>query len=368
MNEKRLVETFLKYVTIDSESYSEKEFAMVLANDFKKLGCDISFDNAGEKIGGDIGNLYCTLKGNESKEPILFSAHMDTVKPGKGIKPIIDNGIIKSSGDTILGADDKAGVSVIIELLRTIKEEKIDFPTIEVVFTVAEEMGLKGASNLDYSRIKSKKGIILDDGGEAGKIIYSAPGHVVLEGVFTGKSSHAGAAPEAGKSSVRMACEAISKMKLQRIDEETTANISGMYSDYATNIIPEKTKILGEARSTDQKKLKNQMDHMMQCIKDSCEKYEGEFQGGFQETYKGYKYETNGSFIQKLKEACENVGVSPKLCVSGGGSDANIISSNGIQVINFSCGMEKVHGLEEQVSINELKKVVNILVEFVKIN
>lgn len=368
MNEKRLVETFLKYVTIDSESYSEKKFAMELANDFEKLGCYISFDNAGEKIGGDVGNLYCTLEGNKTKEPILFSAHMDTVKPGKGIKPIIDNGVIKSSGDTILGADDKAGISIIIELIRTIKEEKIDYPTIEIVFTVAEEMGLKGAINLDYSKIKSKKGIILDDGGEAGRIIYSAPGHVVLEGVFIGKSSHAGADPESGKSSVRMACEAISKMKLQRIDEETTANISGIYSDYATNIISERTKILGEVRSRDQEKLKNQMKHMMDCIMDSCEKYSGEFQGGFKESYKSYKYEKNEIFIEKLKKACENIGVSPKLCVSGGGSDANIIINNGIKVINFSCGMEKVHGLEEQVSIAELKKAVNILVEFIKIN
>lgn len=368
MNEKRLVETFLKYVTIDSESYSEKEFAIELAEDFKKLGCCISFDSAGEKLGGDIGNLYCILEGNKSKESILFSSHMDTVKPGKDIKPIIKNGIIKSLGDTILGADDKAGISIIIELLRTIKEEKLDSPTIEVVFTIAEEMGLKGAMNLNYSKIKSKKGIILDEGGPAGKIIYSAPGHVVLEGNFIGKSSHAGADPELGNSSIRMACEAVANMNLQRIDKETTANISGIYSDYTTNIIPEKTKILGEIRSRDQEKLNNQMKHMMNCIRSSCEKYNGKFQGGFKETYKSYKYKKDEIFIEKLKRACENRGITPKLCASGGGSDANIMINNGIKVINFSCGMEKVHSLEEEVSIDELKKVVNILVEFIKMN
>jgi len=367
MSKERLVETFFKYVAIDSESYLEKDFAMKLAKDFKELGCSVYFDEAGKSIGGNSGNLYCTFEGNNKKEPIMFSAHMDTVKPGIGIKPIIKNGKILSSGDTILGADDKAGITVIIELLRRIKEEKIDSPTIEFIFTVAEEMGLKGALSLDYSRINSKSGIILDVGGKAGKIINSAPGHVVLEGTFIGTSSHAGSNPEAGKSSVRMACEAISNMKLQRIDKETTANISGMFSDYATNIISGKTRILGEVRSLNPKKLKKQMDHMLEKIEKACEKYNGEFKGGFSETYKSYKYSEKDEFIEKLKIACENKGVYPKICASGGGSDANIMIENGIKAINFSCGMEKAHSLEEEVSIEELVKVVNILVEFVKI-
>ena len=366
MNEQRLVETFFKYVTIDSESLFEREFAVELAKDFENLGCSIHFDKAGEKIGGNIGNLYCTFRGNDEKESIMFSAHMDTVKPGKNIKPVVRDGMIKSFGDTILGADDKAGIAVIIELLRRIKEENIDCPTIEFIFTIAEEMGLKGALNLDYSRINSKSGIILDVGGKAGKIISAAPGHVVLDGTFIGVSSHAGSNPESGKSSVRMACEAISNMKLQRIDRETTANISGMFSDCATNIISERTRILGEVRSLNPEKLEKQMNHMLGKIEKACKKYNGKFEGGFTETYKSYKYPEKDEFIEKLRMACENEGVDSKICASGGGSDANIMIENGIKAINFSCGMEKSHSLEEEVSIEELKKVVNILVEFIK--
>ena len=162
MNTQRLVDTFLKYVQIDSESYHELDMAKAVIADLEAIGCEVYTDSCGEKFGSNAGNVYAVLKGDESKEPILFSAHMDTVTPGRNIKPIITDGVIHTDGTTVLGGDDKSGVAAVIEALRTIKEENLDHPTIEIVFTICEEVGLLGSKHLDYSRISAKKAAVLD--------------------------------------------------------------------------------------------------------------------------------------------------------------------------------------------------------------
>lgn len=366
INQERIVNTFLTYVQIDSESLEEKDFALKVAEDFKTLGAEISFDKAGEIVGGTIGNLYCKICGDSSLEPILMSAHMDTVKPGKGIHPIIQENIIKTDGTTILGSDDKAGIVCILEALRYAKENKINHPPIEVIFTIAEEIGLKGSQNLDYSKINAKKGVVLDSGGDAGKIIIAAPGQLKLTGTFIGKSAHAGVAPEKGISSIQIAAHAISNMKLLRIDEETTANIGTLSSNYATNIVPERIKIFGEARSRDNAKLKAQGEHMMKCIQDACKKFGGKFEGELIHSYSGYKYTEDNTFIKELKMACETAGLTPKFAVSGGGSDVNNMIEKGISAVNIGCGMDKVHTVNEQISIDNLVNTTKFLIELIR--
>lgn len=366
INQERLINTFINYVKIDSESLEEKVFAEKVASDFREIGAEVSFDEAYKIVGGSVGNLYCKIEGDKSLEPILMSAHMDTVKPGKGIVPIIEGNIIKSDGTTVLGSDDKAGITCILEAVRFAKENNLKYPTIEAVFTICEEIGLKGSKNLDYSKITAKKGIVLDSGGDAGKIITAAPGQLKLTGEFIGKSAHAGVAPEKGISAIQMAAHAISNMKLLRIDEETTANIGTIEASYATNIVPEKVKILGEARSRDNDKLKAQGEHMMKCIQEACEKFGGTFEGGLTHSYSGYKYTEDDSFIKEIKEACEKAGLTPELAVSGGGSDVNNMVEKGIKAVNLGCGMDKVHTTSEQITIDNLINTTKLLIELIR--
>lgn len=366
INQERLINTFLTYVQIDSESLEEKDFAEKVAEDFKALGAEISFDSAHEIIGGSVGNLYCKIAGDKTLDPILMSAHMDTVKPGKGIKPIIEGNIIKTDGTTILGSDDKAGIVCILEALRYAKENGINHPPIEAVFTIAEEIGLKGSQNLDYSKITAKKGVVLDSGGDAGKIIVAAPGQLKLTGEFIGKGAHAGVAPEKGISAIQIACHAISNMKLLRVDEETTANIGTISSNYATNIVPERVKVLGEARSRDNNKLKAQREHMMKCIQDACEKFGGKFEGELTHSYSGYKYTEDDAFIKELISACEVAGITPELAVSGGGSDVNNMVEKGVLAVNLGCGMDKVHTVKEQITIDNLINTTKLLIELIR--
>ena len=363
MNTQRLIDTFLKYVQIDSESGNELAMAKAVMADLAEIGCEVYMDSCGEKFGSNAGNVYATLKGDEDREPILFSAHMDTVKPGIGVKPVIKDGVIYSDGTTVLGGDDKSGIAAVIEALRTIKEEKLSHPTIEIVFSVCEEVGLLGSANLDYSRITAKKAAVLDSSGDAGKIITSAPGQVKIDGYFIGKSAHAGIAPESGISAIQIAAEAVSKMKLLRIDKETTANIGTLSCEGATNIVAERVHFVAEARSLDREKLAAQTLHMKQCIDNACKKFGGKFEGKVMELYQPYSKADDDSFVQQVVAACEAVGLKAEIASTGGGSDANNMNQNGISAVVLGTGMANVHTVNEYITIKNLEDTARLCIQ-----
>lgn len=366
MNSQRLVDTFLKYVQIDSESYNEKEMADTVMAELKSIGCQVYNDGCGKNFGSNSGNVYAVLKGDESKETVLFSAHLDTVKPGIGVKPIVKDGIIYSDGTTVLGGDDKSGVAAIIEALRTITENNLPHPTIEIVFTICEEVGLIGSSNLDYSRITAKKAAVLDSSGDAGVILNSAPGQAKIDGWFIGKSAHAGVSPELGISAVQIAAEAVSNMKLLRVDEETTANVGTMCAEYATNIVPEKVRFIAEARSRSDEKLAAQKEHMAKCIADACEKFGGVWEGKITDTYCAYSHDTSDCWFRSIVSACESLDIPVCIKSSGGGSDANNMNKNGIKAVVLGTGMSKVHSVKEEISIKNLENTTKIILQLIK--
>ncbi len=355
INKERLLSTFLDYVQIDSESTHEGAMAARIAQDLKAIGCQVYVDNSGEQTGSETGNLYCTLPGNADGEPILFAAHMDTVVPGVGVKPVITDGVIRSSGDTVLGGDDKSGVVAIVEALRTIVEQNLPHPTIEALFTVCEEIGLRGSRHMDYSRITAKKAAVLDSSGDAGKIIVSAPGQYKLNAAVVGRRAHAGVAPEEGISAIQVLAEAISNMKLLRIDEETTANIGTISAQYATNIVPERAELIGECRSRRDDKLEAQGKHMMDCLQAACDKYGATLEGGLTRAYSAYSHAEDDPFVQEIMAACRKAGLEPSLAASGGGSDANNMSANGLKALVLGTGMAKVHTVQEEITVKNLE-------------
>lgn len=366
MNSQRLVDTFLKYVQIDSESFNEKAMAEAVMADLAEIGCEVYTDNCGEKFGSNAGNVYATLKGDENKETILFSSHLDTVKPGIGVKPVIKNGVIYSDGTTVLGGDDKSGVAAVVEALRTIKEENLPHPTIEVVFSICEEVGLLGSRNLDYSRITAKKAAVLDSSGDAGTILNAAPGQIKIDGYFVGKGAHAGIAPESGISAIQIAAEAVSNMKLLRIDEETTANVGTLCAEYATNIVPERVRFLAEARSRNDEKLAAQKAHMVKCIEDACAKFGGSWEGEVLDSYFAYHIEDDDKWMAEIAQACGRANLPVSIQASGGGSDANNMNRNGISALVLGTGMTKVHSVNEEISIENLENTTKLVLELMK--
>ncbi|MBC8591479.1 M20/M25/M40 family metallo-hydrolase [Wansuia hejianensis] len=366
INEKRVLDRFLEYIQIDSPTKDERKFADFLMKEMEKIGIEVYMDNAGEKVGSNSGNLIGKLKGNTDGETILFSAHMDTVSPGVGIKPQIRDGVIYSDGTTVLGGDDKAGIAAILEAIETIKEKDIPHGDIEIVFSIFEEGGLYGAKNLDYSKLDAKLGFVLDSGGDPGQIVVQGPAQNKINAKFIGKEAHAGVAPENGISAIQIASEAISNMNLLRVDEETTANIGLINGGGPTNIVAKEVIFEAEARSLKDEKLKEQTDHMVKCCEEAAKKFGGEVEVEVINAYGAFNVDENHDIVNKVKAACTNIGLEPYTSTTGGGSDTNILNINGITAVNLGIGEKKPHTLEEHLHIKDLENAARLALEIIK--
>src|SRR5213080_3268338 len=279
INQERIKNLLLELVQIDSHSRKERDVAERIKQYCEEMGAQVEIDAAGEAVGGNTGNVIARFPGTlTSAQPIMMSAHMDTVVPGEGVKPVVEGDIIRTDGTTVIGGDDKSGCAVIIEVIRCLQEQTIPHAPIEAIFSICEEVGLLGAKNVDVSKLKCKYGIVFDS-DDPGFLFTKGPSANELVFKVYGLESHAGVAPEDGISAIKIAAEAIHNMKLFRIDEETTANIGIIEGGKATNIITNFVRLVGEARSLSEEKLKAQCDHMVKCFEDAAAKYEVTVEG-----------------------------------------------------------------------------------------
>jgi len=366
INETRLVNEFLELVQIDSETGEEGEIARVLKEKFRSLGLMVEEDDAAVKTGHGANNLVATLPGTVDAPVIYFTSHMDTVKPGKGVKPVVRDGYVYSDGSTILGADDKAGLAAILEAIRVLKEQNIAHGTVQFLITVGEESGLKGAKAFNPELLKAEFGFALDSNGPVGEIITAAPAHARIDVVVHGKAAHAGVNPEEGISAIQVASKAIARMPLGRIDHETTANIGQFAGGQAMNIIPDRVEILAEARSLDEGKLERQIAAMRRAFEETAAEYGATVEFRVERMYPGYKYGDDHPVVATAMRAIRAIGRTPKTLASGGGSDANVIAGYGVPTVNLAVGYEEIHSKNERMPIAELVKTAELVVAIVQ--
>lgn len=369
INHSRLIEEFLELVRVDSISGKERRIADLLKEKLSMIGLEVTEDKAGTAVGSSTGNVIGKMRGKGSGPVIMLCSHMDTVEPGIGVKPIIENGVIRSSGDTVLGADDKAGIAAILEMLRLIKDFQIEHGGIEVVFTIWEEGGLFGAKNLDleYLYIQARIGFVLDSDRPPGTIITRAPSQDRIGVTIKGKAAHAGLNPEDGINAIEVASHAISQMKLGRIDHETTSNIGIISGGKAVNIVPESVVLEGEARSLDGAKRKAQTEQMCQAVREAAAKFKAHADIVTETLYLDFNLADESPPVLIACKAAENLGLSPRLEKTGGGSDANIFNSKGIETAVLGIGMQKVHTTEEYITVDNLVENARYLLEIVKV-
>lgn len=324
-------------------------------------------DNSKHKTGHGAGNLICTLTGNVREAmPIFFAAHMDTVIPGTEIKPKITNDYIETDGTTILGADDKAGIAVMIEMIHVLRESNIKHGDIQYIITVGEESGLVGSKAIDTTLITSRLGYALDSDGAIGNIIVTAPTQAKLLVKVEGRAAHAGVAPEKGISAITVAAKSVARIPLGRIDSETTANIGSFRGGQQTNIVCDYVEILAEVRSLNRNKLDKQVEKMKQMFEQTAHEYGGRADVEIEIMYPGYSYSINDLVVQIAQHAAKNIGLESKLLQSGGGSDANIFSGYGIPTVNLAVGYECIHTKEERIAVANLVKLTDLTVSIVK--
>jgi len=369
VNKERLVNEFMELVQIDSETKHEAEIANVLKEKFTHLGLKVVEDNSKEKTGHGAGNLICNLEGTiKDVDPIYFTSHMDTVLPGKSIKPSIKDGYIVSDGTTILGADDKAGLAAMLESIRILQENDIKHGDIQFIITAGEESGLVGARAIDQSLLTAKYGYALDSNGDVGDIIVAAPTQAKLYVVMKGKTAHAGVAPEKGVSAITLAAKAISNMPLGRIDNETTANIGSFAGGQQTNIVCDHVEIHAEARSLVPEKMEAQVAKMKEVFEKTAEKLGGSAKVEITIMYPSFKQKSGDRVVEIARKAAKTIGRDSKLLESGGGSDANIFAGYGIPTVNLAVGYEEIHTTKERISIDELVRTAELVTAIVKVS
>lgn len=364
INKSRLIEEFCALVEIDSMSYCERNMADVLKKSLTDLGFEVKEDNAGSYYGGNCGNIYGYLPGELEGEPLLFSAHMDTVGPGLHKKAVVhENGKITSDGNTVLGADDLSGIVSIMEALRTIKENRIPHRSIEVLFTIAEEVYIRGSEVFDYSVIKSKEAYVLDLSDAVGTAAISAPTLVSFTAEIQGTASHAGFSPELGINAIAIAAEAVSKIKQGRIDQETTVNIGLIEGGTARNIVSDRCILRGEARSMSHDKALSEGQNIKNTLSKIASKYNAKLEFSTEFGCISYKVEKEHPVVKRFLSVCHALGYGTHLTSTFGGSDNNNFMRHGITGIVIACGMNQVHSCKEYSHIDELVKCSNIVIK-----
>ncbi len=365
INEQRLLNEFLELVQIDSPTKEEANISKILKGKLEEMGFTVKEDDVSSKTEHSGNNLFATLEGTAQGPRILFSSHMDTVVPGNGVKPSIKDGYIVSDGTTVLGSDDKAGIAAIFEGIRTLKEQNLPHPSIQVVLTVGEESGLVGSRNMDPSLLQADMGFIMDSTGKVGEIVKAGAGQYRIISKIHGRAAHAGVNPEDGVSAISVASKAISRMPLGRIDEDTTANIGRFEGGKAFNIVTEYVEIWSEARSMVNEKLEAQVKKMTTAFEEVAEEMGARCENDVKFMYSGYKFNEDTPVLQKAIAAVKRVGREPKLTSSGGGSDGNVFNGHGIPSVNFGIGYEDIHTTNERMPIEELNKAAELVLAII---
>lgn len=347
----------------NSPSKRENKLASEIAVQLQELGISSKIYEIDSGYDGDTGNLLAVIEASDSARGTLtFNAHMDTVETTDPPNYVIDDNKIKARGEFAAGLDDKVGIAAIIQAVAEIKEKKAKYGRINLLFTVSEEIGLMGAKHFDIDLIRDSYVFVMDSHGAPGVLINKAPSQASIDFIVSGKPAHSGVEPEKGVSAVIAASKAIWNMKLGRIDEETTANVGIISGGTARNIVPGSVKVKAEARSLNNEKLKDQVGHMIKVFKEACRSEGCKLSYELVEEYQAYCLGEKEEIVKMAVKAIENSGLTPVIESTGGGSDTNIFNNQGIPAVVLSCGYYDPHTPNEWASVDELEKIVEILV------
>jgi len=369
LNRKLLAETFTTLCEISSPSRKEGNIAAWLCNRFTELGADSIFiDNSSAGTGSETGNIIARFNGNQpGRDGFFLSCHMDTVEPADNVRVVRKGDTFTSAGDTILGADDKSGIAAIIGMIAYLKQHKLDHPTIEIVLTTCEEIGLLGAKHLEYQQLQTPYGYALDSIG-TNHVITGAPAANKINVEIQGLAAHAGLCPEAGINALSIAAKALSYLKIGRLDEESTCNFGIIEGGIATNIVPERIRLKGEVRSHDPEKLQHYTEKIFACFRTTTDDWPQRNNEGrpkvrldIVDNYPAMSLHSDMAVIQHITKAAACIDRHLDYSIAGGGSDANIFNGFGLPTAILASGMNKVHTLEEQLELDDLVELTELL-------
>jgi tripeptide aminopeptidase len=360
-----VLDLFTELAAIPSPPGSERAVADRVTTYLRDLNLDVDEDDAGTEIGSTAGNLYARLEPTTEGEPLFLCAHLDTVPPDGPLQPVVEDGVVRNAGGTILGADNKAAIAAMLDGARRLLQENRPHPGVELLFTPKEEVGLLGAAAFDATRLKAHVGYVYDQAAPIGEVILGAPYAHALEVRFHGRAAHSGMYPEEGRSAIAAAAKAIADLRLGRIDPETTANVGLIEGGTAGNIVPEWCTFVAEARSHDEQKLAGLVQEILDAVTFAAGLTECEVETTARKSYRGYRFRRGDPPVRIACAALEHCGYEPRLGLSGGAADANVFNERGLQCLNLANGMANIHTAEEHISVADLEGMVEVTLALV---
>jgi len=352
------VDLFLELAALPTPSGEEQAAADVVIRYLSGLGLEAEEDS--------FGNVYAQIEPTGEGTPLFFCAHLDTVPPSGELRPVVEDGVIRNAGGTILGADNKAAVVQMLEGVRRVLVENVSHAGIELLFTRQEEIGLFGAAAFDQTRLRAELGFVYDQEGPIGEIILGAPFAQGLEVTFHGRAAHAGMAPEEGRSAIQAAARAIADLRLGRVDEMTTANVGVISGGTAGNIVPDTCSFLAEARSQDEGKLGDLVQEMLDACAFAASETECELQTELRKTYRGYRLAKSDDVVRLAADGLQRCGHEVRYGLSGGAADANVFNERGLRCLNLTHGVHDFHSPAERVAVEDLEAMVDVTVALIE--
>ncbi len=361
------VDLFLELAALPTPPGEERAAADVVLAYLRGLGLEPEEDDSAAAVGSNAGNVYARVEPTaDAGTPLFFCAHLDTVPPDGELRPVVEEGVIRNAGGTILGADNKAAVVAMLEGVRRVLAGRIPHAGIELLFTTKEEVGLVGAGAFEHERLRARIGYVYDQADPIGEIVLGAPWSRSLEVRFHGRASHSGMFPEEGRSAIQAAARAIADLRLGRVDDLTTANVGVVSGGTAGNIVPEWCTFLAEARSQDEAKLGQLVQEMLDVFSFAATAAECEVETQVRKSYLGYRFRKEEPAVRLASAALERCGYQVRYALSGGAADANVFNERGRRCVNLANAVADIHTPEERITVADLEAMVDVTVALIE--
>jgi tripeptide aminopeptidase len=350
-----LVDLFKQLVLIQGTSLKEHKVAAFVREYLAGLPFDIIEDTAGQKLGGSTGNLIVVPRHVDRSKPVdVFMAHMDTVRDTSVIKVIETDGRLHSDGTSQLGADNRAGMSIVLDMLSEWEQwEKRDKNYI-AVFSIAEEIGLLGAGKLNLEGFDVRAVWVFDSAKRPGAYIKECVGSYDFTATFKGKAAHSAVNPEAGISAIKVAADAVSKFQIGRLAEMTTVNIGTIHGGLATNVVAPECVLHGEIRAVDDVEIQRLLSQTEALFRQVSDSYGATLIFESIRDFGPYQHADDSPMVQRIEAALTEAGLEVKPLRYTGGSDANVLNARGYPSINIGIGAQNPHADDEFILIEDL--------------
>ncbi|MEF3280774.1 MAG: M20/M25/M40 family metallo-hydrolase [Elusimicrobiota bacterium] len=351
-----MIKTFCEMAEIISPSRKEKQICEYVKKELSEISSEIIIDETQKFTQSETGNLIVKIPGDKKLKPFLLSAHLDTVSTETKPNIIVKNGFITTANKTILGADCKAGIAIIIHAVKELIKEKINHPPLELVFSVCEEIGLLGTRFMKKDLLKSKYGLVFDNEKKINEVVISSVGVDNFTIDVKGIAAHSGVEPEKGVSAISIISKIISQITQGRISKNTTINIGFVKGGSGINIVPPFAQAEGEIRSFDLKeiiKVESKIKQIVDFVSSQKEYKKSKCLINIRKRFESFSIEKDKVLLKNIENSYKKIGLKAKFIKSFGGTDANNFFKMGIKTANIPTGMKNVHTPYEKLNIKE---------------